>query len=190
MPILLISAGFVVIVGIGYRYFWQSPPRGRTLPISVPYSQPPSPTQDPTGGSQVSTVPMRTEAPSSPGREQSVPVPITSGRWAGYTEITKNVKGTSYRLIIADTPRKQSRGLMDVTDLGEYDGMIFLFPNRETRTFWNMNTLMQLDLLWMDGEEIIGRSVLPSITDSKEVVTVSSPGPVDAVIELSASGRL
>ena len=73
---------------------------------------------------------------------------------------------------------------MNFRSLKGVDGMIFIFPNNEIRNFWNKHTLMDLELLWIDGDKIVGRSELPSIEKSKEIVNVQSQKPVDKVIEL------
>ena len=48
------------------------------------------------------------------------------------------------------------------------------------------NTLIDLDILWIDGEKVVGKSFLPSIEKSKEIVTVESPKSADKVIEIPA----
>ncbi len=64
------------------------------------------------------------------------------------------------------------------------DGMMFLFPDKKVRSFWNKNTFMDLRLYWLDNNVIIGESFLPSIEKSKEIITVISPKEVNKVIEL------
>jgi len=94
---------------------------------------------------------------------------------------------TSHRLLVADTPEKWERGLMFVTnkqDVGGMDGMIFKFPDRQVRTFWNKNTFSHLTLYWITDEKVIGTSDLPSIIETKSITTVSSPSEADTVIEI------
>ena len=64
-----------------------------------------------------------------------------------------------------------------------FDGMIFIFPEKQVRTFWNKNTYMDLDIYWMDDGKIIGKSLLPSILKTKKIITVSS-GKVNQVVEI------
>ncbi|MBI1863285.1 DUF192 domain-containing protein [Candidatus Microgenomates bacterium] len=94
------------------------------------------------------------------------------------------IEGRDYQLKTATNAAEWSRGLMFVKGKQDYDGMIFYFPDKSKRTFWNMNTLVDLDLLWMDGDRVIGKSPLPSVSKTKTVMTVSSPGPADRVVEL------
>ncbi len=104
--------------------------------------------------------------------------------WDGYRIEIKEVEGKKLKLIIAENPKQWSQGLMFVKEKSEdFDGMIFKFPSASRRMFWNMNTFVDLKLYWMRDGKIIGTSDLPSITKSKTVVTRSSPGPADTVIE-------
>ena len=62
--------------------------------------------------------------------------------------------------------------------------MIFLFPDIKPRVFWNKNTFIDLDVYWILGDKVIGRDFLPSINKSNGVVYVSSPVPVNKVVEI------
>ena len=105
--------------------------------------------------------------------------------WPNYTIKEQVVDGKKVKLIVADTPDKWSQGLMYVRKPANgFDGMIFIFPDKDTRFFWNKNTLVDLKLYWLDGEKIIGTSDLPSIEKSISIVSVNSPGPADKVIEI------
>ncbi len=97
--------------------------------------------------------------------------------------ILYTVQNKQYRLFTAKTPQEWEKGLMFVRKLDNADGMIFLFPDKNTRTFWNKNTYVDLDLYWMDDMIVVGKSYLPSV-EKKGIVTVTSPRPVNMVVEL------
>lgn len=101
-----------------------------------------------------------------------------------YKKTNYILKGESLQLCIADSSEKWERGLMYIKDLPGYDGMIFFFPTSEYRTFWNKNTLVDLDIYWIQEKKIVGKTYLPSIIKSKTIVTVNSPELVDTVIEV------
>ncbi len=88
------------------------------------------------------------------------------------------------RLLIADTPAERERGLMDLRELKNADGMIFLYDQKAYQSFWNKNTLMDLDVYWIDDQKVVGKGFLPSIETSKQYVTIDSPKPVNTVIEI------
>ena len=94
------------------------------------------------------------------------------------------IKNKIYKLLIADSPKEWERGLMDIRKLNNADGMIFLFPDKKPRVFWNKNTYVDLDIYWMFDDKVVGRDFLPSINKSNGVVYVSSPVPVNKVVEL------
>jgi len=101
--------------------------------------------------------------------------------------ISYSLEGKTYKLIIAKTPLEHQKGLMfyrDKKDLKGADGMIFIFPDKNYRTFWNKNTFLDLDVYWIDGDRIVGKDFLPSIEKTKEIFTISSPKPVDRVVEI------
>jgi len=95
-----------------------------------------------------------------------------------------SLNNKNYRLLIADTPEKREKGLMFVRNLRGIDGMIFIFNDKEIRSFWNKNTYLDLDLYWIDDEKAVGQSYLPSIEKSKKTIMVYSLVPVNKVIEL------
>lgn len=104
-----------------------------------------------------------------------------------YQTINYQLPTIHSRLLLADTETKWERGLMYVEkkeDIEGKDGMIFQFSDSQTRMFWNKNTLSHLTLYWIQNGKIVGTSDLPSITESKNIVTVTSPSPVDTVIEI------
>lgn len=105
--------------------------------------------------------------------------------WNNYQIVTKAINGRNLKLVVADTPERREKGLMFVRKpLQNFDGMIFIFEDKEIRTFWNMNTFENLTLYWMDDDTIVGTSELPSIEKSIEIVRVSSPEPANIVVEL------
>jgi gamma-polyglutamate biosynthesis protein CapA len=89
-----------------------------------------------------------------------------------------------YLLREAKREEEWQKGLMFVEKPVDYDGMIFIFPNKEIRAFWNKNTFLDLEIYWLDDDKIIGKDFLPSILSSKKVKEIVSPKPVNKVIEI------
>ncbi len=82
---------------------------------------------------------------------------------------------------IANTGEKRTKGLMDVNYLEENRGMLFIFEPEQKATFWNKNTFIPLDIIWIKDKKIIKIDSLPSINSG--LTTVISPGKIDWVIE-------
>ena len=101
--------------------------------------------------------------------------------------ISYSIEGKTYRLLVAKTKDEHQKGLMfcrSKKDLKGAEGMIFIFDNKDFRIFWNKNTFLDLDVYWIDGDRVVGKDFLPSIEKTKEIFTITSPKPVDKVVEL------
>lgn len=62
------------------------------------------------------------------------------------------IDGIEILVAVADTSELRRRGLMYVEDLGDLDGMVFVFESDSTGGFWMKNTLIQLDIAFFDAE--------------------------------------
>lgn len=56
---------------------------------------------------------------------------------------------------LAYTPSQREIGLMNRTVLDEYSGMLFVFDREEPQSFWMKNTLIPLELLFIDKDNTI-----------------------------------
>jgi uncharacterized membrane protein (UPF0127 family) len=59
--------------------------------------------------------------------------------------------GRTYSLEVVRTPEEQAQGLMFRESLPEKTGMLFPFKDKGIHHFWMKNTMIPLDMVWMDA---------------------------------------
>lgn len=59
--------------------------------------------------------------------------------------------GAVYRLELARTPEEQQQGLMFRESLPDGTGMLFQFDSDSAHHFWMKNTMISLDMVWLDA---------------------------------------
>lgn len=55
-------------------------------------------------------------------------------------------------LLVAASDQQRQRGLMEVTDLGGYQGMVFMWDHDVEGGFWMRNTPTPLSIAWFDAD--------------------------------------
>ncbi len=93
--------------------------------------------------------------------------------------------GTAVSVAIADTEPVRQRGLMFRTQMAPNEGMVFVFPQPGFYPFWMKNTLIPLDMLWLDaGGRIV--SIAASVPPCKEdpCPSYSPSGNASYVVEV------
>lgn len=92
----------------------------------------------------------------------------------------------AFEIELAETPEQRSRGLMFRDHLDPDAGMLFVFEAPREASFWMKNTLIPLDLLFIDGGGTIVR-IAAETTPSSET-PIPSGGLVKGILEI-AGGR-
>jgi uncharacterized membrane protein (UPF0127 family) len=100
------------------------------------------------------------------------------------TVTTAAGKVIDYRIEVAKTPTQMQRGLMFRDTMPADQGMMFIYVPARTARMWMKNTILSLDMLFVDEDGIIIN--IAENTTPYSVDTISSAGPVRAVIELNA----
>ncbi len=87
---------------------------------------------------------------------------------------------------IVGTPGQWEQGLMFRKSLAENGGMLFVFPNEQARTFWMKNTMIPLDIIFIDSNSTIidiKQNFAPCQKDPCETYTSL---PTQYVLEVNA----
>jgi uncharacterized membrane protein (UPF0127 family) len=94
----------------------------------------------------------------------------------------------SVRAAVADDDDSRSEGLMNVHNLPDDAGMIFIFDDEAPRSFWMANTPISLDILFVNSEMEIVRIHRNTPPYSHE--NIVSEAPAKYVVEVNAGFTL
>ena len=98
------------------------------------------------------------------------------------TIINKHNLTHGFVVEVARTNEEKKRGLMFRKTLDANSGMLFLYQREALQLMWMKNTLIPLDILFIDKTGIITRIVERAVPHS--LATISSRDKVLAVLEL------
>lgn len=88
---------------------------------------------------------------------------------------------------LAITPDEQSRGLMFREQMDKDRGMLFVFKNEGIHSFWMKNTMIPLDIIWIDSNSkvvFISKDVQPC--KSVSCPTINPQASAMYVLEINA----
>jgi uncharacterized membrane protein (UPF0127 family) len=85
---------------------------------------------------------------------------------------------------IADDDNKRTTGLMDRLSMEEKQGMLFLFPHESIQSFWMKNTVISLDIIFVNrNNEIV---TIHKDTTPFDMGSYPSTKPASQVVEVIA----
>jgi uncharacterized protein len=100
--------------------------------------------------------------------------------------IDQNNQQTIVRIDVelANTPSLRAQGLMNRPTIGQKQGMLFVFPDMDYRSFWMKNTNISLDIIYADDKGKIV-SIKENTVPFSEA-SVPSDKPAMYVVEVNA----
>jgi uncharacterized membrane protein (UPF0127 family) len=97
---------------------------------------------------------------------------------------TAEGNAVAYQIEVARTASQMQRGLMFRDTMAEDHGMLFIYEPERPARMWMKNTILPLDMLFIDSEGVIIN--IAANTTPFSLDTIESGGPVRAVLELNA----
>ncbi len=103
-------------------------------------------------------------------------------------QTTVTIRGTTYAVDVAVTPKEKEIGLGFRDSLEQDRGMLFVFDTKALHPFWMRNMRFPIDILWIDDRTIvdISKHVPPSDKPVGQLPIYHPAKPVDKVLELAA----
>jgi uncharacterized membrane protein (UPF0127 family) len=104
---------------------------------------------------------------------------------ADHTVSFLSAKGPlSFVVEIVTSPADVQKGLMFRKSLALDHGMLFAFPNEAPRTFWMKNTLISLDMIFMNSDKIVVGVIANAKPLSLDTLSIAKPARY--VLEINA----
>ncbi len=97
--------------------------------------------------------------------------------------------GKKIKVDVVDTPATREIGLMCVRKMPKNYGMLFVFPQDIYLNFWMKNTLVSLDILWIDADKkitVIHERLKASTEKTPDDQVATAGGKGQYVLELAA----
>ncbi|MCZ6842325.1 MAG: DUF192 domain-containing protein [SAR324 cluster bacterium] len=117
--------------------------------------------------------------------------PATAAQNAiSYGRARVELGGQTFVVDLAASSAAQSLGLGGRAHLGPQDGMLFVYFDKERRSFWMKGMVIPIDIIWLDDNRIIHieHGVPPPApgTPLQKLPTYAAPDPANGVLEIAA----
>ncbi len=99
---------------------------------------------------------------------------------------TLTVGAATFTVEVADEPSEQAQGLSGRAALAPDAGMLFVFPEAGSYTFWMKNMRFPLDFVWIAGDRVVGVTENAPPEGNNPALTYGPPEAVDKVLEINA----
>ena len=102
------------------------------------------------------------------------------------TKSQATLKDVPLHLELAETSSQWEKGLSGRSDLGDEDGMLFLFPQYHVPIFWMKDMLFPIDIIWIAGGKVVDITPSAKVETGDKLPTYSPKISVNMVLETRA----
>ena|ERR1700761_6837201 len=114
--------------------------------------------------------------------QSAPPEPLSAFPQSMLAVKTADGKIVNFKIWLADTQKREEQGMMFVREMDVHTGMLFMFPENKPVSMWMRNTLVSLDLLFLDEHGKIDY-IQASATPRSDAI-IGPKTPEYAVLEL------
>ncbi len=100
--------------------------------------------------------------------------------------VVVDFSGYKVKAEVAKSDSKKNKGLSGRKELKENTGMLFVFDRPGVYIFWNKDTNIPLDVLWIKNNKVVDIQYLPAFDEKKGIVKLYPSGNkvADMVLEI------
>ncbi len=125
-----------------------------------------------------------------PGPADRVPLEEFDVDDLSFGEVAMAITGsdgevTGWCVLVAATSEQRQRGLMEVTDLGGYTGMLFVWDADSSSSFYMRNTPTPLSIAWFTaGGDLVSTAAMDPCADETDCPTYPAVGRYRFALEV------
>ena len=109
--------------------------------------------------------------------------PTVAQQTEALTITGKGHKAETFEVEIARDDQTRAHGLMNRTSLPERGGMLFVYDSTQSTAFWMKNTLIPLDMLFIDEKGVVTK--IHPMAEPESRAIIKSGTPVKAGLEIN-----
>ncbi len=117
-------------------------------------------------------------------------VALAQGCAADRVDVRGDFGAVRFQVELALTPAEQARGLMFRETMPPLSGMLFVYPREADVAFWMRNTLIPLDMIFVDDEGRIVRVHENAVPGDETPIAAGAPALAVLEINGGAARRL
>ena len=112
-----------------------------------------------------------------------LPVAAVAGCSQDHVDLRWDGGNVRFNVEVVDDPQERAQGLMFREHLPRYGGMLFVFEQAQQVAFWMKNTLIPLDMIFLDETGVVQNIHENAVPGSLE--SIPGKGKILAVLEIN-----